>query len=304
MYSFELSIPQLTNWQAYLTRINQSSQRAFFHCSDEKIGRVFTVGGQAQYVEVQPRGSESDSWCVVMPDGSRHDEPAVRRQLQRVFSLDADLAAFYASCGADPALAEPIKQLQGARLLCDADVFACALSTIISQQINLSFAGELKKRLWELAGVPVTVADKVYYADPLPTAVARLDYADLQALQFTRRKSEYIIDFARSVADGSFDIAALQQLDDVAAMDKLCTVRGFGPWTAECILLFGLGRPDLLPAKDVGLQRALTMTLGRAERIGEQEVRKLAETWRPWRSWATYYLWLALSLPDGTPRTA
>lgn len=298
MYQFKLSVPQATNWQAYLSRINQSSQRAFFHVSAERIGRVLTIGNQARYVEVQPYPGTEGIWCVAIQNGSRSDELQVTRQLQRVFSLDADLDAFYSSCGSDPALAEPIRQLRGARLLCDADVFACALSTIISQQINLGFAGELKRRLWELAGVPVTVENDVYCADPLPAAIAQLDYTDLRALQFTRRKSEYIIDFARSVADGSFDIEVLQQLDDAAAMDKLCSVRGFGPWTAECILLFGLGRPDLLPAKDVGLQRAITMTLGRSERVGEQELRQLAEAWRPWRSWATYYLWLALSLPD------
>lgn len=298
MHQFTLSVPKLTNWQAYLSRINQSSQRAFFSCQDGKIGRIFTVRGQARYVEIEPYQEVPHDWHVTVQDGSALDEPEVIKLLQRVFSLDADLEEFYARCAHDPALANPISKLQGARLLCDADVFACALSTIISQQINLKFAGELKRRLWELAGVPVTVGDEVYHADPLPDVVAKLDYADLQALQFTKRKAEYIIDFARSVADGSFEIEALTELDDVAAMDKLCSVRGFGPWTAECILLFGLGRPDLLPAKDVGLQRAVTITLGRGERIGEQELRQLAEAWCPWRSWATYYLWLALALPE------
>lgn len=298
MYQFTLSVPKLTNWQAYLSRINQSSQRAFFSCQDGKIGRILTVRDQARYVEIEPRQEALSEWCVTIQGGSASDEPAVVKLLQRVFSLDADLEEFYAHCAHDPALATTISQSQGARLLCDADVFACALSTIISQQINLKFAGELKRRLWALAGVPVTVGDEVYYADPLPAVVAKLDYTDLQALQFTKRKAEYIIDFARSVTDGSFDIEALTELDDNAAMDKLCSVRGFGPWTAECILLFGLGRPDLLPAKDVGLQRAVTITLGHAERIGEQELRQLAEAWRPWRSWATYYLWLALALPE------
>lgn len=297
MHQFTLSVPKLTNWQAYLSRIAQSSQRAFFNCHDERIGRVFTVRGQARYVEIEPHKSQSDQWCVTIQGGNALDAPEVIGQLRQVFSLDADLDQFYAHCAHDPALVIPISKLQGARLLCDADVFACALSTIISQQINLRFASELKRRLWALAGVPVTVGDEVYYADPLPTAVAELDYADLQAMQFTKRKAEYIVDFARAVADGSFDIESLAELDDAAAMDKLCSVRGFGPWTAECILLFGLGRPDLLPAKDVGLQRAVTISLGRSERIGEQELRQLAEAWRPWRSWATYYLWLALALP-------
>lgn len=298
LYQFTLSVPRLTNWQAYRWRIKQSSQQAFFICREESVGRILNVRGKARYVEVSPDPQEQARWQVTVYGGSRQDEGELVRLLRRIFSLGTDLESFYSQCGDDPTLAVPISRLAGARMLCDADVFACALSTVISQQVNLSFAGELKRRLWRLAGVPVAVGAEVYYADPLPEAVARLDYTDLQALQFTRRKAEYIIDFARSVAGGSFDLDSLNQLDDQAAMDKLCSVRGFGPWTAECILLFGLGRPDLLPAKDVGLQRAVTRVLGRSQRIGEQELRQLAAAWRPWRSWATYYLWLALSLPE------
>lgn len=298
LHQFTLSVPRLTDWQAYQLRIKQSSQRAFYICQEDSIGRILTVGGHARYVEVSPDSQEHSRWQVTVHAGSKQDEQEVSRLLRRIFSLEADLEAFYSQCGDDPALAVPISQFQGARMLCDADVFACTLSTIISQQINLTFASELKRRLWQLVGVPVAIGDQIYYADPLPEAVARLDYADLQALQFTLRKAEYIIDFARSVAEGSFDLDSLDDLDDEAAMDKLCSVRGFGPWTAECILLFGLGRSDLLPAKDVGLQRAISRVLGCRQRIDEQELRHLAEPWRPWRSWATYYLWLALALPE------
>lgn len=298
LYQFTLSVPRLTNWQAYQLRVGQSSQRAFYVCREGRIGRILNVGGGARYVEVAPDAKDDGLWLVNIYDGSRKDEADVTRQLRRIFTLEADLEAFYSHCGEDPVLAQVIQRLQGARMLRDADVFSCALGTIISQQINLRFASELKRRLWQLAGVPVAVGGEILYADPSPEAIARLDYPDLQALQFTRRKAEYVIDFARGVTEGRFDLDALSCLSDEAAMDKLCSLRGFGRWTAECILLFSMGRPDLLPAKDVGLQRAATLALGRDQRIEEQELRQLAEAWRPWRSWATYYLWLALALPE------
>ncbi len=278
--------------QAFRTRIAQSSQSAFWRLQDNAIGRIIGRGDEARYVEVTQAANDPACWQVAVYAGNSAAEPAVTAVLRRIFSLDADLSAFYDHCGQHPVLAGAISRWWGARLLRDADPFACALSTIISQQINLKFASELKRRLWALAGTPVLVDGGTYYADPPPEAIARLDYEELQELQFTRRKAEYIIDFARAVVAGGFDLAALANLDDETAMAQLCSLRGFGPWTAECILLFGLGRPDLLPAKDVGLRRAVTASLGLEERISEPELRDMAEAWRPWRSWATYYLWL------------
>lgn len=298
LHEFKLTIPQLTNWESYITRATESSKNALYRCQDNKIGRIYTVGGQARYVEVSP-SADKQTWDVAVQDGSPADEVELSKLLRHVFSLDTDIDAFYAHCADKPGLAAPIKHLQGARPLCDPDVFSSAISTILGQQINLEFAGVLKKRLWALTGAAVMVDGDIHYADPLPEAVAKLDYSDLRELQITTRKSEYIIDFARSVVSGEFDIAALEDKDDAAAMAQLCSVRGFGPWTAECILLFGLGRPDLLPVKDVGLQRSLTISLGLPERISEKELRKVAKSWSPWRSWATYYLWMALRLPDG-----
>jgi len=123
-----------------------------------------------------------------------------------------------------------------------------------------------------------------------------LDYSQLREQQFSQRKAEYVIDFAREVENGLLDLNALSKMTDEEAMERICKIRGLGRWTAECILLFGLGRQDLLPAKDVGLQRAVTEVWGLPQRISEQELREMAEAWKPWRSWYTYYLWASLAL--------
>ncbi len=78
-------------------------------------------------------------------------------------------------------------------------------------------------------------------------------------------------------------------------METLLPLRGIGRWTVECLLLFGMGRPDLLPAADIGLRRAVQRVYGLPERPGEEEVRRIGEAWAPWRSYATFYLWDAIT---------
>jgi DNA-3-methyladenine glycosylase II len=214
-----------------------------------------------------------------------------------MFSLDVPLKEFYTHCREqDHRMAEVVTKLHGARMLRDEDLFACVISSIISQQLNLKFAMELKRRMWALAGQALPVDGVDMYADPSPEAVARLSYEDLRGQQFSWRKAEYVIDFARLVAEGRFDLESIRQMDDEEAIAHISSVRGLGRWTAECVLLFGLGRPDLLPAKDIGLQNAVTRVWGLKERIAEKELRARAEEWKPWRSWYTYYLWLSLTL--------
>lgn len=111
---------------------------------------------------------------------------------------------------------------------------------------------------------------------------------------FSLRKAEYVMEFARKVSEGSPDLEALERMEDEKAIEYLTGIRGVGRWTAECILLLGLGRPDLLPADDIGLRNAVTRAYTLDHQATEAEVRQIGESWRPWRSWVTRYLWLSL----------
>lgn len=298
MSRFMLDVPQPSSFAHLQARVAQSSQRAFFRVTEHSLGRAVRIHGKPCFLEVSTLHAPVGFWQVDVFGGSVTTEETVRAKVWRLFSLDADLNAFYCHASREAPMRHLIEEFKGARLLRDEDVFAAAVSSIISQQLNLSFAAELKRRLWALAGSRVDVGEDTFYADPTPEAIASLSYEQLRELQFSQRKAEYVIDLARAVVDGSLDLEGLRQMPDEAAIEQLSRMRGVGSWTAECILLFGLGRPDLLPAKDVGLLRAVTRFWQLPERLNEEEMRARAERWRPWRSWYTYYLWLALSLPE------
>ncbi|MDR6225820.1 DNA-3-methyladenine glycosylase family protein [Desmospora profundinema] len=217
-------------------------------------------------------------------------------RIRRMFSLDVDLTPFYEVIrNADPMLHTVVEPRKGLHIVLDADPYECLMKTIISQQLNVTFAATLIGRLVETAGETIRTDRGEMTVFPSPEEVARLRYEDLQALQFSRRKAEYVIDLSRRVAEGRLDLFRLEHLSNEEVMEQLLPLRGVGRWTAECFLLFGLGRPDLLPAADIGLRNAIRQVYGHDSQPTIETVRQLGDAWAPWRSYATFYLWDRLS---------
>jgi 3-methyladenine DNA glycosylase/8-oxoguanine DNA glycosylase len=137
-----------------------------------------------------------------------------------------------------------------------------------------------------------------YILTPGPEVVAELDDSDLLELQFSRQKARYILNLARQVTRGEFDLEELWELSPDQAMERLQGLVGIGRWTAEYVLLRALGQPDAIPAGDVALQQVI----GRAyhgRKATEAEVRVIAEAWAPWRGYAAMCWWLGRLLSRG-----
>lgn len=215
----------------------------------------------------------------------------LERLVRHMFSVDVDLSDFYRHVAKDSYLAPITKQFAGTRLVREPDLFESFVKTIIGQQLNMAFAGALTKRFVALSGDRLNIDGETWFVFPTPEQVADLDYEQLQALQFSRRKAEYIIDLARLVVNGGLDLNRLWNMSDEEVMQQLIRIRGVGKWTVECLMLFGMGRPNLLPAADIGLRNAVQKVYGLKTQPTEAEVREIGAAWSPWCSYATFYLW-------------
>ena len=162
--------------------------------------------------------------------------------------------------------------------------FHMLANSIISQQLSTRVAAAIKVRVGALVGVPFQ-AGKV-----LSTAPVKLRGAGLSTA-----KARYIRELAAHVNDGRLDFEAIVTLDDEAVIDKLVIVPGIGRWTAEMFLLFGLKRLDVLALGDAGLQRAARNLYG-SKRKSARLLPRVAESWRPYRSVASWYLWRSLEV--------
>jgi DNA-3-methyladenine glycosylase II len=180
---------------------------------------------------------------------------------------------------AEPLFAEILERAGPPRFRRRRNGFGTLLHTILEQQVSIDAAAAMHHRLVGLCS-PL-----------LPEQFLALDDATLRSCGFSRQKMGYARDFAVAVASGSFDFARLAGADDETALSELRAIRGIGRWSAEVYMLFALGRPDIWPAGDLGLQVAIADQLGLPSRPDELELRRRGEAWRPWRSVAACLFW-------------
>ena len=157
---------------------------------------------------------------------------------------------------------------------------------LVSQQLSVKAAATIFSRF--LALFP----DGAEF--PLPERVLAVPLEDLRAVGLSRQKASYLQDLCGRVQSGALSLEALDAMSDDEVMRTLTAVKGIGRWTAEMILIFQLGRPDILPVDDVGLLRSLQRVYGLKRRPSEAQVLRLGEKWRPYRSIASWYLWAEL----------
>jgi DNA-3-methyladenine glycosylase II len=165
---------------------------------------------------------------------------------------------------------------------------------VIGQQINIAFAYQLKRRFVESFGERLAYDGDIYFAFPTPERVSVLDHErDLRPIQFSRQKSRYIIEAAQAVISGTLDFGHIENLDDDAAARALQHQVGIGRWTAEYILLRGFGRLDVIPAGDAALKALVGNHLQLGRSATEDEVRDIANRWKPRRGEVGFRLWFA-----------
>jgi DNA-3-methyladenine glycosylase II len=187
---------------------------------------------------------------------------------------------------ADPVLGGLVKKLGpcGLETASRADRFATTVLSIVSQQLSVKAASTIHGRLEAtLAAGRVT-----------PASILALEADRMRACGLSWAKVASVRDLAAKVSDGTLALGSLDALDDAQVIEALTTVRGIGRWSAEMFLIFRLGRPDILPVGDVGVQRAMRKLYGLRKHPSPARMTALARPWRPYRSVACWYLWRSL----------
>ena len=150
---------------------------------------------------------------------------------------------------------------------------------ILEQQVSLASADAAYRKLEQAIG----------RIEPEP--FVELDAPELRSIGFSRQKAAYVGDLAAGMIDGSIDLDTVTGLADADAMDRLLRIRGIGPWTAGCYLLFALRRPDVWPPGDRALQVSMGRVYGLPGVPDAETSNRRADEWRPLRSVAARMLW-------------
>lgn len=165
-------------------------------------------------------------------------------------------------------------------------LFHALAQSIVYQQLSGKAAATIFRRFAAL------FAPKRF---PTPADVLDAPDALLRSAGLSGAKAAAVKDLARKTIDGTVPtLARVRQLDDAEIVERLTEVRGIGPWTVEMLLMFRLGRPDVLPVADLGVRKGFALTYGWDELPTAAELTANAECWRPYRTVASWYMWRAL----------
>ena len=181
----------------------------------------------------------------------------------------------------DPVMARIIRAHPRVHLEPRGEPFHTLARAIVGQQISVKAA----QSVWnKFSGLALEVH---------PERILEIKSTQLRACGLSGRKCEYITDLARRFADGHVHVHRWPGMSDEEVVADLVQVRGIGRWTAEMFLMFNLLRPDVFPLDDLGLRKGIQVAYFK-RKPALSSMRRLGETWRPYRSVATWYLWRSL----------
>lgn len=168
-------------------------------------------------------------------------------------------------------------------------VFAALAQSVVYQQLHGKAAATIFERLCQLFPRPS--------AGPTAAGLVELDDATLRSAGLSRNKTLALRDLAaRTLAKEIPTIKQAAKLDNETLITQLTAVRGIGRWTVEMLLMFRLGRPDVLPVDDFGVRKGYMLTFGKKEMPTPRELARYGERWAPYRTVASWYMWRAADI--------
>lgn len=188
----------------------------------------------------------------------------------------------------DPVMASLIKRVGPFKMQTEFELspFEALLRAIVHQQLSLASAAAIHERV-----------TKLFNGEIKPRALLKTDPDTLRAAGLSKAKVLAVHDLAARALDGTVpELIVLQQESNEEIINRLTCVRGIGRWTVEMMLIFRLGRPDVLPVDDLGVRKGFHYAYGTKALPSKAELSAAAEPWAPYRSVASWYLWRANEL--------
>jgi len=212
------------------------------------------------------------SLCICIPMSLQYKPETARRRLKN----------------ADPVMARLIKRVGPFKMETEFELspFEALLRAIVHQQLSMASAAAIHKRVTALFGKEIK-----------PRTLLNMDADRLRRAGLSRAKVLAVKDLAARRLDGTVpELSVLQSESNEAIIERLCAVRGVGQWTVEMMLIFRLGRPDVLPLADLGVRKGYHFAYGTDELPTPAELSEAGLHWTPYRSVASWYLWRASEL--------
>ncbi len=195
----------------------------------------------------------------------------------------------------DPVLARVIESVGPCRMpvRSEGTHFQALVRSIVFQQLSGKAAGTIHGRFAALFA----------NGDPEPTPLLAFTDVQLRGVGLSRQKIGYLRDLSHKVVSGALPLDEVDRMNDDELIAHLVQVKGIGRWTAQMFLMFRLGRRNVLPELDLGIQNAIRRAYGKRRRPSPKQVRAIGAKWSPHSTVASWYLWRSLENGDGQGAT-
>jgi DNA-3-methyladenine glycosylase II len=255
--------------------------------------RIILVAGTPVLISARADGPVDEPAIKIETYPSAVDKDQLLKILNWHFNADADLKPFYKLAAKDKVIGPLTQQLYGLKPMRVPSLLEMLVIAITEQQISLRVGHIIQGRIIERFGEGLTRGGVTYFAFPTAAALATAAQDDLLDCGLSHAKVRYIQNLAQTVVSGEIDLDKLSELSNDRVMETLVALDGIGPWTAEYTMERGLGRFDVVPADDLGVQRAIGAVFGDGRRATAAEVRRTLERWGPHKGWVVFYLFAA-----------
>jgi DNA-3-methyladenine glycosylase II len=262
----------------------------------EQYGRIIVVDNNPVRLAVTQELNHATPTLNVSVDsagrlGDRAIEE-VEQLVRKMLGLATDLRPFYVLAD-DQAVLKPLaERFSGVKPPRFPSIFEGLVNAVACQQVTLDVGILLLNRLSERFGIRVVDRGFSLNAFPVPTDLADVSEESIKELGFSRQKSRAIKELAMRAADGTLDLGSLEGVTNEEAVGYLSNIRGIGRWSAEYVLLRGLGRLDTFPGDDIGAQNNLRRLFHLDEKPTYEKIRQLTSAWHPYEGVVYFHLLL------------
>jgi len=257
--------------------------------------RVIPVHGGSAELSVRETGPCENPRVEVNVIAGRLDKAAkaeVTALVTAMLGLQVDLKPFYRMAARDAKLRVLAERYRGLKPVRFPTVFEALANAFACQQFTLAAGLQLLNRLAKRGTVAVETGAGMAFGFPKPADLLHLSPRAFRKQGFSRQKTRAFRDLSQKILARDVDLEKLTSLSDADAIKFLLSLRGVGRWTAEYVLLRGLGRLDVFPGDDVGAQNHLRKWLGRRERMDYASVRRAVQRWQPYAGFVYFHLLL------------
>jgi DNA-3-methyladenine glycosylase II len=230
---------------------------------------------------------------------SEKQQQNIKEILRRMFGMEKDLTEFYAQARKMPLLKKLVDHFLGVKPPIFPTVYEAALNAISCQQLSLIVGILLLNRLSEQFGMSFKKYGNILHAFPRPDDLVRATPEQIRQLGYSFNKAGALLSLSERIRNGGLNLESIRSLNDSNTFKELLKIQGLGRWSAQYIMLRGLGRIHVLPADDIGFQDKLKNWLGLSKRPDYEGVKKMIGRFEPYGGLIYFHLLLKSLFENG-----